>query len=102
VISHYNPPARAVLQEGHPAQSIIKILRTTQRVIYDGIKYLIEKSKQHAYDLDKGTDPLHQKSIERINEILVVCWNNYDDNNKNINYFQKIAALKLANRRLQS
>jgi hypothetical protein len=50
-------------------------------------------------DLAKGTHALiYQKSIEGINQILTECWNVYtaDNNNKNINYFHKMAALKLA------
>lgn len=56
---------------GHSPQSIIKILRTTETVIYNDIKFLTEKSKQYVYDMAKGTHVLmYQKCSEGISLML--------------------------------
>jgi hypothetical protein len=82
---------------GHSPQSIIRVLRTTETVVYNDIKFLTEKSREYVFDMAKGTHALiYQRSIEGINETLAECWSIYNNNkNKNISLFQKVAVLKL-------
>jgi hypothetical protein len=39
---------------------------------------------------------MYQTSIEGIRDVLKECWNIYQLENKQVNYFQRQAALKLA------
>lgn len=86
-----------LMLRGHSPQSIIKILRTTETVVYNDIKFLTEKSREYVFDMAKGTHALmYQRSIEGINETLAECWSIYNDNKKkNTNLFQKVGVLKL-------
>jgi hypothetical protein len=39
---------------------------------------------------------MYKTSIEGIREVLKECWNIYESTDESINYFQRLAALKLA------
>src|SRR5207244_12710828 len=47
-------------------------------------------------DLAKESLPfIYKTSIDGIREVLKECWNIYESNDESINYFQRLAALKL-------
>ena len=83
-----------LMLRGHFRQSIIRILRTTETIVYKDIKFLNEKSREFVFDMAKGIHTLiYQHSIEGINETLAECRSIYYDNkNKNnTNLSQKVA-----------
>jgi hypothetical protein len=54
-------------------------------------------TSQLRYDLAKETLPfMYQTSIQGIREVLKECWNIYESTDHQVNYFQRLAALKLA------
>ena len=59
---------------------------------------LISQSQNYLNSLAKETLPfMYQTSIEGIRNVLKECWNIYTiESNKDITWFHKIAALKLA------
>lgn len=69
-----------LMLKGHNPQSIIKELGTTETVVYNDIQFLTEKSKQHVYDMAKGTHVLmYQRAIEGVGLILETAWNKFND-----------------------
>jgi hypothetical protein len=62
------------------------------------VQYLISQSRNYLNSLAKEALPfMYQTSIEGIRNVLKECWNVYsNDSNKDITWFHKIAALKLA------
>ena len=75
-------------------------LNTTPATISRDIQYLTSQSQNFLNDLAKETLPFMYKScIDGIREVLKECWNIYestDDEQQQVNYFQRLAALKLA------
>ena len=81
--------------KGHNPQSIIKELGTTETVVYNDIQFLTEKSKQHVYDMAKGTHVLmYQRVIEGVGLILETAWNKFND--PKVPEKQKLGYLHLA------
>ena len=81
--------------KGHNPQSIIKELGTTETVVYNDIQFLTEKSKQHVYDMAKGTHVLmYQRAIEGVGLILETAWNKFND--PKVPEKQKLGYLHLA------
>jgi hypothetical protein len=83
---------------------IAKELGVDASTVSRDIHYLIAQSQNYLNSLAKETLPfMYQTSIEGIKNVLKECWNIYtiesnndDINNKDITWFHKIAALKLA------
>ncbi len=75
-------------------------LNTTPATISRDIQYLTSQSQNFLNDLAKETLPFMYKScIDGIREVLKECWNIYestDDEQQQVSYFQRLAALKLA------
>lgn len=65
---------------GHTPQQIIKILGTTQAVIYKDLNFLTEESKKFMYSIAKGTHVLmYRKAIDGTNLALAVAWSKVND-----------------------
>jgi hypothetical protein len=80
---------------------IAKELGVDASTVSRDIQYLIAQSQNYLNSLAKKTLPfMYQTSIEGIKNVLKECWSIYaiDGNNKDkdITWFHKIAALKLA------
>ena len=79
---------------GHSPQSIIKILRTTETVVYNDIKFLTEKSRKYVFDMARGTHILmYQRAIEGIGLTLESAWKKFND--KKVPEKQKVSYLRL-------
>jgi hypothetical protein len=87
-----------LMLQGSSPQQIKKTLNITNTIVYNDLNALTQKSKQYVYDMAKGTHVLlYQRAIEGIGLVLSECWKVYTNtNDKNINYFHRMAALKLA------
>jgi len=93
-----------LLTKGKKGYEIAKELRVDASTVSRDIQYLISQSHNYLNTLAKETLPfMYQTSIEGIRNILKECWNIYTTennndniNNKDITWFHKIAALKLA------
>ena len=76
---------------------IAKELKVDNSTISRDIKYLSAQSQNYLNDLARSTLPfMYQTSIEGIRSILKECWNIYQSDDCKINWFQRLAALKLA------
>jgi hypothetical protein len=83
---------------------IAKELGVDASTVSRDIHYLIDQSQNYLSSLAKETLPfMYQTSIEGIRNILKECWiiyntenNNDNANNRDLTWFHKIAALKLA------
>jgi hypothetical protein len=79
---------------GHSPQSIIKILHTTETVVYNDIKFLTEKSRKYVFDMARGTHILmYQRAIEGIGLTLESAWKKFND--KKVPEKQKVSYLRL-------
>ena len=92
-----------LLTKGMKGYEIAKELGVDASTVSRDIHYLIARSHNYLNSLAKETLPfMYQTSIEGIKNVLKECWNIYsiDSNNNNndrdITWFHKIAALKLA------
>jgi predicted transcriptional regulator len=93
-----------LLTKGMKGYEIAKELGVDASTVSRDIQYLISQSHNYLNSLAKEALPfMYQTSIEGIKNILKECWNIYtiESNNGNINskditWFHKIAALKLA------
>jgi predicted transcriptional regulator len=91
----------ALLTRGMKGYEIAKELGVDASTVSRDIQYLISQSHNYLNSLAKETLPfMYQTSIEGIKNVLKECWKIYtiDGNNKDkdITWFHKIAALKLA------
>jgi hypothetical protein len=92
-----------LLTKGKKGYEIAKELRVDASTVSRDIQYLISQSHNYLNTLAKETLPfMYQTSIEGIRNFKE-CWNIYTTennndniNNKDITWFHKIAALKLA------
>ena len=83
-----------LMLKGHSPQSIIKILRTTETVVYNDIKFLTEKSRKYVFDMARGTHILmYQRAIEGIGLTLESAWRKFND--KKLPEKQKVSYLRL-------
>lgn len=87
-----------LLTRGMKGYEIAKELNTTPATISRDIQYLTSQSQNFLNDLAKETLPFMYKScIDGIREVLKECWNiYYESTDEQVNYFQRLAALKLA------
>ena len=88
----------ALLTKGMKGYEIAKELGVDASTVSRDIQYLISQSHNYLNNLAKETLPfMYQTSIEGIKGVLKECWNIYSiESNKEITWFHKIAALKLA------
>ncbi|MFL6401272.1 MAG: hypothetical protein ACJ71R_22720 [Nitrososphaeraceae archaeon] len=86
------------LTRGMKTHEIAKELNTDHSTISRDIKYFTAQSQNYLNSLAKETLPfMYQTSIEGIRDVLKECWNIYQsDDKQQINYFQRLAALRLA------
>ena len=92
------------LTRGMKGYEIAKELGVDASTVSRDIQYLISQSHSYLNTLAKEALPfMYQTSIEGIRNILKECWkiyapesNNNDPKNKDLTWFHKIAALKLA------
>jgi hypothetical protein len=80
---------------------IAKELGVDASTVSRDIRYLIDQSQNYLSSLAKETLPfMYQTSIEGIKNVLKECWSIYTldnhNNDKDLTWFHKIAALKLA------
>ena len=87
-----------LLTKGMKGYEIAKELGVDASTVSRDIHYLIGQSQDYLNSLAKETLPfMYQTSIEGIRNVLKECWNIYTiESNKEINWFHKLAALKLA------
>ena len=92
-----------LLTKGMKGYEIAKELGVDPSTVSRDIQYLISQSQNYLNSLAKETLRfMYQISIEGIRNVLKECWNIYttksnnDINNKDITWFHKITALKLA------
>jgi DNA-binding CsgD family transcriptional regulator len=93
-----------LLTKGMKGYEIAKELGVDASTVSRDIHYLIAQSQNYLNSLAKETLPfMYQTSIEGIKNVLKECWNIYtiecnsdDIKSKDVSWFHKIAALKLA------
>lgn len=87
-----------LLTKGMKGYEIAKELGVDASTVSRDIQYLISESHNYLNSLAKEALPfMYQTSIEGIRNVLKECWNIYtSESNKEITWFHKLAALKLA------
>jgi predicted transcriptional regulator len=90
-----------LLTKGMKAYEIAKELGVDASTVSRDIQYLISQSHNYLNNLAKETLPfMYRTSIEGIRNVLNECWKIYTldnhNSNKDLTWFHKIAALKLA------
>jgi hypothetical protein len=90
-----------LLTKGMKGYEIAKELGVDASTVSRDIQYLIAQSQNYLNSLPKETLPfMYQTSIEGIKNVLKECWSIYtigsNKNDKDLTWFHKIAALKLA------
>ena len=87
-----------LLTKGMKGYEIAKELGVDASTVSRDIQYLISQSHNYLNSLAKEALPfMYQTSIEGIRSVLKECWNVYTiESNKEITWFHKLAALKLA------
>jgi predicted transcriptional regulator len=90
-----------LLTKGLKGYEIAKELGVDASTVSRDIQYLIAQSQNYLNSLAKETLPfMYQTSIEGIKNVLKECWSIYmlgsNNNDKDMTWFHKIAALKLA------
>jgi hypothetical protein len=93
-----------LLTKGMKGYEIAKELGVDASTVSRDIQYLISQSHNYLNSLAREALPfMYQTSIEGIRNILKECWNIYtiesnndNINNRNLTWFHKITALKLA------
>ena len=75
---------------------IARELNVDSATVSRDIKFLTTHSRNYLNDLAKSTLPFfYQTSIEGIRSVMKEGWNIYQSEDKTINWFQRLAALKL-------
>ncbi len=90
-----------LLTKGLKGYEIAKELGVDPSTVSRDIQYLIAQSQNYLNSLAKETLPfMYQTSIEGIKNVLKECWSIYtidsNNNDKDITWFHRISALKLA------
>ena len=87
-----------LLTKGMKGYEIAKELGVDASPVIRDIQYLISQSHSYLNSLAKEALPfMYQTSIEGIRNVLKECWNIYTiESNKEVTWFHKLAALKLA------
>ena len=87
-----------LLTKGMKGYEIAKELGIDASTVSRDIQYLISQSHNYLNTLAKEALPfMYQTSIEGIRNVLKECWNIYTvESDKDVTWYHKIAALKLA------
>jgi IS30 family transposase len=87
-----------LLTKGMKGYEIANELGVNASTVSRDIQYLISQLHNYLNTLAKEALPfMYQTSIEGIRNVLKECWNIYSiESNKDVTWFHKIAALKLA------
>lgn len=87
-----------LLTKGRKGYEIAKELGVDASTVSRDIHYLISQSHNYLNTLAKEALPfMYQTSIEGIRNVLKECWNIYTiESDKDVTWYHKIAALKLA------
>jgi IS30 family transposase len=86
-----------MLVKGMKSYEIAKELKVNPSTISRDIQYLTLQSQKFLDDLAKESLPfMYKTSLDGIREVLKECWNIYESIDEQVNYFQRLAALKLA------
>ena len=87
-----------LLTKGMKGYEIAKEIGIDASTVSRDIQYLSSQSHNYLNSLAKETLPfMYQTSIEGIRNVLKECWNIYTiESNKEVTWFHKLAALKLA------
>jgi IS30 family transposase len=86
-----------MLVKGMRSYDIAKELKCDHSTISRDIQYLTKQSQNYLESLAKETLPfMYMTSLEGIRDVLKECWNIYESIDEQVNYFQRLAALKLA------
>jgi IS30 family transposase len=97
IISERRQKIWTLLTRGMKRYEIAKELSIAQSTVSRDIKYLAADSQKYLNDLAKETLPfMYQMDMEGIRQVLRECWNMYQSEDKSINWFQRLTALKLA------
>jgi predicted transcriptional regulator len=85
-----------LITKGMEGYKIAKELNVAPATVSRDIKHLTEQSRDYLNSLARQTLPfMFQTSIDGIREVLKECWIIYQSDDESINWFQKLAALKL-------
>jgi IS30 family transposase len=96
VINERRQKLWTLLTKGMKAYEIARELNTNESTISRDIKYLSLQSQNYLNELAKETLPfMYQTSIEGIRDVIKESWSICQSDNKSINMYQKLAALKL-------
>jgi hypothetical protein len=86
-----------MLTKGSRGIDMARDLKVDPGTISRDIEFLTSQSQNFLNDLAKETLPfMYKTSIDGIRDVLKECWNIYESTDESINYFQRLAALKLA------
>ncbi len=86
-----------MLVKGMKSYEIAKELTVDPSSISRDVQYLTSQSQKFLDDLAKESLPfMFKTSIDGIRQVLKECWNIYESTDEQVNYFQRLAALKLA------
>jgi IS30 family transposase len=97
IINERRQNIMSLLTKGMKRQEIAKELNIGHSTVSKDIKYLAGQSHNYLNDLAKQTLPLmYQTSIEGIRDVVKESWNIYQSQDSRINWYHKLAALKLA------
>jgi len=78
-------------------KEIAKELSVDPGTVTRDIQFLQKRSDEYVTQMAKMTMPfLFEKALGGINEILGECWRIYNSSDDSLNWFHKLAALKLA------
>jgi IS30 family transposase len=84
------------LTKGMKTYEIARELDTDHSTISRDIKYLSSQSQNYLNDLAKETLPfIYQTSIEGIRDVIKESYGIYQSNDSKINWYHKLAALRL-------
>jgi IS30 family transposase len=87
----------ALTTRGMKGYEIAKHLKVDPGTVSRDIQYLTSQSQTFLSDLAKESLPfMYKTSIDGIRDVLKECWNIYESTEEQVNYFQRLAALKLA------
>jgi hypothetical protein len=86
----------SMLTRGMRTYGIAKELKCDHSTISRDIQYLTSQSQNFLNDLAKQSLPfMYKQSIDGIREVIQEAWNIYESTDEQVNYFQRLAALKL-------
>lgn len=86
-----------MLVKGMKSYEIAKELTVDPSSISRDVQYLTSQSQKFLDDLAKESLPfMFKTSIDGIRQVLKECWNIYESTDEQVNYFQRLATLKLA------